>query len=134
MSTSSSRKKKLTFLERSALELSKTSFDATRGPSAHSLERRQKSSPRANRPKKAVKAVSLEGGTGGESAAGARTRSRGAVKLTFGEPAAEWEAYLDLVIGGHVRFLQLDSRIWLAEQYDLENDEKLVRNSEIICC
>ena len=119
-------KRRVTFQERSALDMSKASFEATRGPAA--LLRSQKSKPpaKANCPKQSVKQVRLNEPAGGDTDAQNGHRDCGPLKFSFGLPEDEWQSYLQLVADGHVRFLQIDRRTWLAEQYDLQNDNRIV--------
>jgi len=126
-------KRRLTFRERSALELQRTSFEATRG-SVLGSHSRLKSKSSANRPKKAQKSLlGSQSSLNSPNPAGLRTISRTAPKPSFGKPEDEWELYLKLVAEGHIRFLQLDSRTWLAERYDLEQDDRFVRLLPVPC-
>jgi len=117
----------MTFLERSELQMSKTVFGATRGPT--DAPRSQKKRPPGNSSgsRRSVKQIDPHIISKGDNDPQSGSRDRGPLKIAFGHPTGEWQSYLQLVIDGHVRFLQLDRRTWLAEQYDLLNDDRLVR-------
>ena len=96
-----------------------------------SRNRKTKPPAKVNRPKQSAKQAILNNPSGVDTDAPTGHRDRGPLKLSFGLPEDEWQPYLQLVADGHVRFLQLDRRTWLAEQYDLQNDNRLVRFSSL---
>jgi len=60
-------------------------------------------------------------------AAERRVRGHAIPKFTFGEPTDDWELYLEGVISGRVRVLQIDRCTWLAELIDLDEEILLVK-------